>query len=205
MKFNKALTAEQQDMVQQHLQLVRWTIREYIDVNESICGLAYDDLYQEGSLALCYAAATYRAGSAQFKTYAVTVIRNHLLEHCRSITAQLKNAPCISLDTPMSQDLPPPADTLMASGDEAEDCISQVYISQILEHGKRTYSGVAKLGIEAMELKVMGYGVTDIAALYQTRPNHVGAWISRAAEKLRNDAMAAELLDIGVEKGTSNP
>lgn len=29
--------------------------------------------------------------------------------------------------------------------------------------------------------------ITDIAALYQVPPSHVGAWISRSLEKLRND------------------
>ena len=203
MKFNQALTDGHREIVQQHLRLVHWTIKEYIAVNESICGLGYDDLYQEGSIALCYAAATYQSDGAQFKTYAVTVIRNHLLDHCRRIAAQRKNTPTISLDRPSREDMIP--QEYSAAVDETDTWISQFYVAQILEHGKRTYSGVAKLGIEALELKIKGYSGTDIAALYQTRPNHVGAWISRAAEKLRNDAVAAELLGIRVEKGAPNP
>ena len=64
-----------------------------------------------------------------------------------------------------------------------------------LEHGRRTYTGVAKLGVEALALKVKGYTGADIARMYHTKPNHVGAWISRAVEKLRNDEAAAPLLD----------
>lgn len=45
----------------------------------------------------------------------------------------------------------------------------------------------ARLGIEALALKVQGMRITDIAALYQVPPSHVGAWISRSLEKLRND------------------
>ena len=46
---------------------------------------------------------------------------------------------------------------------------------------------IARLGIEALALKVQGLRITDIAALYQVPPSHVGAWISRSLEKLRND------------------
>ena len=46
--------------------------------------------------------------------------------------------------------------------------------------------------IEAMELKIKGYSGVDIARLYHTKPTHVGAWISRASEKLREDVMNAE-------------
>ena len=45
-----------------------------------------------------------------------------------------------------------------------------------------------------MELKIKGYSGVDIARLYHTKPTHVGAWISRASEKLRKDAMNAELI-----------
>lgn len=66
MKFNQALTPEQQNMVEQNTTLIHWTIRKYIDVNEAICGLGYEDLFQEGALALCYAATTYLSSGTQF-------------------------------------------------------------------------------------------------------------------------------------------
>ena len=54
---------------------------------------------------------------------------------------------------------------------------------------------MAQLGIEALELKIRGYSGADIARLYHTEPNHVGAWISRAKAKLKKDAaFMAELL-----------
>ena len=65
----------------------------------------------------------------------------------------------------------------------------------LLEHGRRTCTGVARLGVEALALKVKGYTGADIARMYHTKPNHVGAWISRAAEKLRGDEAFASLLD----------
>ena len=48
-------------------------------------------------------------------------------------------------------------------------------------------SGVVRLGLEAMELKVKGMTGQEIAALYGVKPNHVGAWISRAAQRLRSN------------------
>ena len=74
MKINQPLTPEQQSMVEQNTALIHWTIQKYIDVNEAICGLGYEDLFQEGALALCYAATTYRTGGTQFQTYAVMII-----------------------------------------------------------------------------------------------------------------------------------
>ena len=97
MKGDRPLTPEQRVLVEQNMPLVHWTVRRYMDVKENICGLGFEDLCQEGALALCYAAATYVAGKAQFKSYAITVIRNHLLDHCRRIAAQLKNAPTYPL------------------------------------------------------------------------------------------------------------
>ena len=64
-----------------------------------------------------------------------------------------------------------------------------------------TYKGAARLGIEALELKVLeGYGVTDIAHMYSTKPNLVGAWISRAAKLMREDLTSSEMEILGIEK-----
>ena len=52
---------------------------------------------------------------------------------------------------------------------------------------KREYSGTARLGIEAIELKLKGYSGKEIADMYGVKPNLVGAWISRAKQKLRKN------------------
>lgn len=194
MKFNQPLTPEQQSLVEQNIALIHWTIQKYIHVKEGIYGLGYSDLYQEGALALCHASVTYRAGHTQFNSYAITVIRNHLLDHCRYIARQLRNTPICSLDATVVDDGLPLVKESKIARDDTEEWISKIYLSQLLEHGKRHYKGVAKLGIQAMELKIKGYSGTEIARLYHTKPNHVGAWISRASEKLREDAMNAELI-----------
>ena len=53
--------------------------------------MEYGDLFQEGCLWLCKAAATYKNdGRAQFSTYAKTVVKNGLLSYCRTISNRRK-------------------------------------------------------------------------------------------------------------------
>lgn len=73
-----------------------------------------------------------------------------------------------------------------------EDLISDVSSDALLSHFRNRYHGTARLGIEAMELRVRGYSCADIAKLYQKKPNYIGACISRAAEKLRRERIVRE-------------
>ncbi len=186
MKERVSLTMDQQAIVEQNLDIVRSCVLRCIDINESVCGMGYDDLYQEGCVALCHAAASYDSGAgAQFATYAAAVIRNHLLDHCRYIQAKRRSAPMISLDSYAEDSAP--RDHL-AAFDDHDSQLDRLHLAQLLEHGRRTYSGTARLGIEALELKAQGYTGADIARLYGVKPNLVGAWIARAMERLRRDA-----------------
>ena len=51
MKSQQLLNAAQQALAEESLPLVHWVIHQYISTNENICGLGYEDLYLEGSLA----------------------------------------------------------------------------------------------------------------------------------------------------------
>lgn len=82
MKLDFILTADQQALVEENLSLIDKTISLFIDPDEKVCDLSRSDLYQEGAIALCKASATYDGKSAQFSTYATTVIRNHLYNCC---------------------------------------------------------------------------------------------------------------------------
>ena len=73
---------------------------------------------------------------------------------------------------------------------------SGVDTGAVLNACKRRYRGVAKLGIDALVLKTKGFDCKDIAVLYHTNPNNVGAWISRAAKKLRSDPDFLDAFDI---------
>ena len=198
MKYDFILTPEQQVLVEQNLSLVDKTISRYIRVNENICDLGYEDLCQEGRVALCRAAATYDGVSAQFGTYATTLIRNHLLDCCKAVSARLKNLPVTPLDLGPPEEDKPPGVPEPSVEDGVDDLIDRLDTDALLSDCKRRYSGVARLGIEALELKIKGYSGTDIARLYHTRPNCVGAWISRAAQKIQKDMGTA------VEKSASD-
>lgn len=185
-----ALSEEQRLLVAQHTKIVEWEIYNNITVNEHTPGLGYQDLYQEGCLSLCEAAATYN-GSTTFETYAQVVVHNKMMSYLRKLCRQPKT---LSLQykvpgSPYSDDGDKTTfmDLLMVPS-ETESGMSLEQALAILAEVKPSYSGVALKGIEAIELKLKGYSGTEIAEMYGVRPNHVGAWISRAAQKLRRNS-----------------
>ena len=193
MKFDFVLSQEQQALVEPNLAVIDKVISRYIHVNEGVCGLGRDDRYQEGASALCKAAATYDGTSAQFSTYAATVIRNHLLNHCRAVNASQRNLPAVSLDDTGPEDGRPPPCPEPSVPDGVDELLGQLDAADLLADCKRRYTGVARLGVEALEWKVKGLTGADIALLYGARPNEVGAWISRAAQKIRRDVVENRL------------
>lgn len=78
-------------------------------------------------------------------------------------------------------------EALEPQADDFDARMSLVETLSLLEASKQEYDGVARLGIEALALKLQGMRVTDIAEIYHVPPSHVGAWISRSAAKLRCD------------------
>lgn len=191
MKYDFILTPEQRALAEQNLSLVDKVIARSIHTNEAVCGLGYEDLRQEGCLALCRAAATYDGASAQFSTYATTLIRNHLLDCCKAVGARLRNLPAIPLDVGPPAEGRPPGFSEPSVEDGIDALIDWLDADALLSDCKRRYSGVARLGIEALELKIRGYSGADIAQLYNTKPSHVGAWIARAAQKIRKETGTA--------------
>ena len=197
MRYDFIMNDDQRRLVEKSLQLVRWTVKRYISSNESVTGLGFDDLYQEGCVALCRAAASYQPEKGEFSTFAVTVIRNHLTEYCGKITANARNLPVVSLEalTENGREIETQGTGPPMTEDEV---LTHISIGQVLGNRKSRYTGSARLGVEALELKVLdGYGVTEIARLYDSKPNEVGAWIARAAKKIREDATDGELYALG--------
>ena len=111
----------------------------------------------------------------------------YLLDRCREIQSARKNLPLLSLDAFAEMGAPEPVSPF-----HTEDLISDVSSDALLSHFRNRYHGTARLGIEAMELRVRGYSCADIAKLYQKKPNYIGACISRAAEKLRRERIVRE-------------
>lgn len=196
MKELRPATPDHKELIEKHLPLVRWVVLTYFSYNDSAVGLEFGDLCQEGAVALCRAADTYKEGKTAFSTYAVKVIRNHLLSYCRNISADMRNLPTVALDERDRDEENP------QNGCEFEaESINNLCTSDILRYRKGIYRGAARKGIDALELRVLqGYGVTDIAHLYGTRPNLVGAWISKAVKQMRKDLTRSEREMLGMEQ-----
>lgn len=184
MKKDVILTPNQKTLVETHLSVVHWVIITKMNINNSIYGFGYDDLFQEGCIFLCKAAATYDENKSQFPTYAKRVVHNGLLSHCRRICRHQSRF-CL-IDTENQEGLIQ-SGIIDVDTDDFTHYLSMIETLDLLESRKQDYDGITLRGIEALELKIQGSRVTDIADLYQVPSSHVGAWISRAAKKLRND------------------
>ena len=79
------LTDSQRELVEHYLSVVDWVIMDHIKVNPQVCGLDYGDVYQEGCLHLCRAAASYTGPVEKFGAYARKVVRNGLISYCRQV------------------------------------------------------------------------------------------------------------------------
>lgn len=186
MKKTEALSMKQRELVEKSIGVVRWIIYTHIRVNETVFGLSYDDLFQEGCIYLCKAAETYDGKTAKFETYAKVVIKNGLLNYCRAMCAGYKRQLPLQELVDAGESNSTFLDFLSVE-DFTDTAVSDLTAFDLLESVKEEYSGVARMGIEALELKMKGFSGSEIARLYGVAPNHVGAWISRAAEKLRKN------------------
>lgn len=60
MSMEFTLNDLQRRRVEDHLALVEQVLRRSIKTNETVDGMGHDDLYQEGCIALCRAAVSYK-------------------------------------------------------------------------------------------------------------------------------------------------
>ena len=186
MKRTIPLTNEQQEMVAANLSVVHWTIRESFHVNETIYGFGYDDLYQEGCIWLCHAAVSYNPALSKFPTYAKKVVRNGLTSYCREQCSRERHFTRLGVGEHGELTA---EGSVLQQPDDFESRISMLEVMQLLESRARDYNGVTRLGIKALELKIGGMSITEIAKLYDVPPSHVGAWITRSKQKLRKDPL----------------
>ena len=179
-KRENPLTPDQQKLIQSNLHIVDAVIHTRIHTDESIVGLGYEDIRQEGCMLLCAAVQTYNPQISKLTTYATKVIYNGLISHCRRINKQESRISYISLtENPDRLDL--------KQDEQFQNRIAQMELDNLLSVYAEEYTGVTRLGIEALLMKTNGMGVTEIARLYQVKPSHVGAWISRAKSKLKSN------------------
>jgi len=182
------LTPKQQILAAQNLSVVECVIRRHIIVNEHIYGFEYDDLFGEGCILLCKAASSYDENRGKFSTYAKRVVKNGLISYCRSMVRKQSRQRLLLDETMKGSDIS--YALLLPDESDAEDWehrFSMYHTLALLNDVHNTYTGTAQLGIEALMLKISGLSGKQIAQLYGVKPNLVGAWISRAADRLKKD------------------
>lgn len=191
------LSAEQIRMIEENISVIDTVIYKRIIFNNSVFGLEYDDLYQEGCMLICKAAQKYKPNkNCSFKSYAYKVILNGLISHCRRIKRQSEINLIYTEKAKKELATKETADNIL------QDTIIELDIISFLEDIKTQYSGTARLGIEALAWKVKGFTGAEIAKIYNVKSNNVGAWISRALKKLRTNSVfniyIQEMLDKSV-------
>ena len=112
-----------------------------------------------------------------------------MIDHCRAMNYRAQRISDIDLGE--RGDL---FDYYSYSEVDFESAITDDAAMAALRACKEHYTGIARRGIEAIELKLQGYDSSEIAELYGTTINNVNAWISRARSKLRNEPQLMDSL-----------
>lgn len=182
------LNAAQQKLVEEHMDLVKQSIRKEIIVNENVFGFEYDDLLQEGCLWLCKAAVSFDAEKGiPFDAFARRVVSNGLKSYCRLMCSKQKRI--LTIPDHSDPEYPGLAIDQFPDRNNWDDVVSMIEILMLLDTLKQQHRGTTRLGLEAIGWKVKGYSGTQIARMYGVKPNFVGAWSSRAARKLKQSGM----------------
>lgn len=171
-------------LVEENVSVINSVIFSKIIFDNNSYGFEYDDLFQEGALLLCKAALKYdESKNCSFKAFAYVVIRNGLISYCKKMCKKKKDKLLYIEKVKKLSEANIHYDVL------SEEKIIEFDILFFLENIKKQYSGITALGINALILKVKGLSGAEIAKLYNVKPNHVGAWISRAVKKLQRNSV----------------
>lgn len=179
------MTQNHKELVEANLPLVKNIIYSSIRMNSDIPELTYNDLYQTGCEALCYAALAYRQDKgASFKTFASVVIRHSLLSQCQY--ALRVHADTVPLDSKISttDDLTL-ADVLPDTGFHA---LEDVETMILLNNYEASLPELPKKKVQLLRDYYFGsYNITELSKIYHISPNLVSSWIHRAKKKMRMD------------------
>lgn len=176
------MTEYQRELVAQNLSIVDGTIKRRIKVRGTVLQ-SYDDFYQIGCEALCRAAMAYNPEIGSFEPFGARYVYNAIIDHCRHQNT-ISN---LKYDTDIFSDSDGYALTYFGATEELEDAIDMKRVCETVCSIKGKYDGITLRGIEAIELKSIGYSTREIADKYGTTVNNVNAWISRARTRLKAD------------------
>lgn len=154
------MTDYQDALVLENLDLVNWVIRTRISIpNRPL--LTYDDFYAIGCEAICRAALKYQPDMGAFAPFACRYIYNAIVDHCRAMNYRLERSVEISEDENASL-----LDMLTCTSVDFDETVTDATAMSALAACKEKYNGVARKGVEAIELKLKGYEATEIAKHY---------------------------------------
>lgn len=176
------MTEYQRELVEQNLELVTQVIRKRIKVNGTVLQ-SYDDFYSDGCEALCHAAMRYRTEMGEFAPFACVLIYHAMIDHCRKQNRLMAQSSDFQTET----DNESISLHHLSADYDYDAAIDSGNVFRAVAECKERYSGVAKLGLEVLELKSIGYTSREIAQRYGTTVNNVNAWVSRARSKLLQD------------------
>lgn len=140
-------------------------------------GYTYDDLFQIGCIGLCKAAQTDRPGRGAFSTYAYILIRNEIyneLERGTRYTREVSSCYLELEDDPRQEDY--------------EQQLRCRELMSLLDRAEATATGITAKGIRALRMMCDGYSCREISAHYDTTPNNITAWMSKARKYLASFA-----------------
>ena len=145
------MTDYQDALVLENLDLVNWVIRTRISIpNRPL--LTYDDFYAIGCEAICRAALKYQPDMGAFAPFACRYIYNAIVDHCRAMNYRLERSVEISEDENASL-----LDMLTCTSVDFDETVTDATAMSALAACKEKYNGVARKGVEAIELKLKGY------------------------------------------------
>lgn len=156
------MTDYQDALVLENLDLVNWVIRTRISIpNRPL--LTYDDFYAIGCEAICRAALKYQPDMGAFAPFACRYIYNAIVDHCRAMNYRLERNVEISEDENASL-----LDMLTCTSVDFDETVTDATAMSALAACKEKYNGVARKGVEAIEMKLKGYEATEIAKHYDS-------------------------------------
>lgn len=177
------LTEYQRSLVQSHMDLVDPVIQSRIGLTADPM-VTHEDLLQAGAEALCRAALAYDPLRGGFVPFARQVVYHALLDYCRHMRRRFSR----QAEPFWEKDSGDCALVLRSEvSEQALQHVENAGVWDCFRERKEKLRGVAQSGMEAMELKAVGFTTSEIARMYGTNVNNVNAWISRARRKLRPD------------------
>lgn len=172
----------EEQLINDTLPLVDIIIKTKIQINNNYIGISYDDLYQNGCIALIQAVKKFNPSfNIKFETFASTVIYHKLIDEYRKHKVYTKYCNHYI--------------TMAASDSENNMCYTMQTFQEdieekaleILEKAISYTKGNVQLGMKIIRYRIIGYSNQEIADKIGIKMTTLYAAISQARKKLKTD------------------